>query len=199
IVEAIVENAAAKRALFARLDALAGPATILASNTSSISITLLGAATRRPDRVLGMHFMNPAPVMPLVEMIRGQATSDDSMKISSVPAAAQHAGRRAARAENEPGVLPLPLTPPSTPQTKGQHDRSHDCDFPRRRFEVDRNGGGAEHVPPLGIWKQIPARDEPAVAEWPQRVDSEWRRWICAEPVQQQLRSVRSRAHRNQT
>jgi 3-hydroxybutyryl-CoA dehydrogenase len=83
IVEAIVENADAKRAVFASLDSLAGPATILASNTSSISITLLGAATRRPDRVLGMHFMNPAPVMPLVEMIRGQATSDDSMKISS--------------------------------------------------------------------------------------------------------------------
>jgi 3-hydroxybutyryl-CoA dehydrogenase len=83
IVEAIVESADEKRALFTSLDALAGPATILASNTSSISITLLGAATRRPDRVLGMHFMNPAPVMPLVEMIRGQATSDDSMKTSS--------------------------------------------------------------------------------------------------------------------
>jgi 3-hydroxybutyryl-CoA dehydrogenase len=82
IVEAIVENADAKRAVFTSLDALAGPATILASNTSSISITMLGAATRRPDRVLGMHFMNPAPVMPLVEMIRGQATSDDSMKTS---------------------------------------------------------------------------------------------------------------------
>jgi 3-hydroxybutyryl-CoA dehydrogenase len=83
IVEAIVENADAKRALFTSLDALTRPATILASNTSSISITLLGAATGRPDRVLGMHFMNPAPVMPLVEMIRGQATSDDSMKTSS--------------------------------------------------------------------------------------------------------------------
>jgi 3-hydroxybutyryl-CoA dehydrogenase len=83
IVEAIVESADAKRAVFTKLDALAGPATILASNTSSISITVLGAATRRPDRVLGMHFMNPAPVMPLVEMIRGQATSDDSMKTSS--------------------------------------------------------------------------------------------------------------------
>jgi 3-hydroxybutyryl-CoA dehydrogenase len=83
IVEAIVENADAKRAVFTSLDALAGPATILASNTSSISITMLGAATRRPDKVLGMHFMNPAPVMPLVEMIRGQATSDDSMKTSS--------------------------------------------------------------------------------------------------------------------
>ena len=83
IVEAIVESADAKRALFTSLDALSGRATILASNTSSISITVLGAATRRPDRVLGMHFMNPAPVMPLVEMIRGQATSDDSMKTSS--------------------------------------------------------------------------------------------------------------------
>jgi 3-hydroxybutyryl-CoA dehydrogenase len=82
IIEAIVESADAKRAVFSSLDALARPATILASNTSSISITLLGGATRRPDRVLGMHFMNPAPVMPLVEMIRGQATSDDSMKTS---------------------------------------------------------------------------------------------------------------------
>jgi 3-hydroxybutyryl-CoA dehydrogenase len=56
---------------------------ILASNTSSISITLLGAATRRPDKVLGMHFMNPVPLMILVETIRGQATSDDSMRIAS--------------------------------------------------------------------------------------------------------------------
>jgi 3-hydroxybutyryl-CoA dehydrogenase len=83
IVEAIIESADAKRAVFTTLDALARPATILASNTSSISITLLGAATRRPDRVLGMHFMNPVPMMPLVEMIRGQATSDESMKTSS--------------------------------------------------------------------------------------------------------------------
>ena len=80
IVEAIVENADAKRELFARLDALAGPDVILSSNTSSISITLLGAATKRPDKVLGMHFMNPVPLMTLVELIRGQATSDDSMR-----------------------------------------------------------------------------------------------------------------------
>ena len=82
IVEAIVENADAKRELFARLDALAGPDVILSSNTSSISITLLGAATKRPDRVLGMHFMNPVPLMALVELIRGQATSDDSMRVA---------------------------------------------------------------------------------------------------------------------
>ena len=83
VVEAIVENAEAKRELFAGLDAVTRPHAILASNTSSISITLLGAATRRPDKVLGMHFMNPVPLMTLVEMIRGQATSADSMRIAS--------------------------------------------------------------------------------------------------------------------
>jgi 3-hydroxybutyryl-CoA dehydrogenase len=83
IVEAIVENVEAKRALFTSLDAIAKPEVILASNTSSISITVLGAATKRPDRVLGMHFMNPVPLMTLVEMIRGQATSDGSMRVGS--------------------------------------------------------------------------------------------------------------------
>jgi 3-hydroxybutyryl-CoA dehydrogenase len=83
VVEAIVENAEAKRELFAGLDALTRPEVILASNTSSISITLLGAATKRPDKVLGMHFMNPVPLMTLVEMIRGQATSAESMRIAS--------------------------------------------------------------------------------------------------------------------
>jgi 3-hydroxybutyryl-CoA dehydrogenase len=83
VVEAIVENIDAKRALFQSLDALARPDVILASNTSSISITLLGAATRRPDKVLGMHFMNPVPLMTLVELIRGQATSAESMRVAS--------------------------------------------------------------------------------------------------------------------
>jgi len=80
VVEAIVEDEAAKRALFARLDAIAPADTILASNTSSISITVLGAATRRPEQVLGMHFMNPVPLMKLVELIRGQSTSDEVMR-----------------------------------------------------------------------------------------------------------------------
>ncbi len=82
IVEAINEDLEAKRALFRRLDELAPPATILASNTSSISITTLGAATGRPDKVLGMHFMNPVPLMGLVELIRGHATSDASMQVA---------------------------------------------------------------------------------------------------------------------
>jgi 3-hydroxybutyryl-CoA dehydrogenase len=83
IVEAIVEDAEAKRELFSALDAITHPDVILSSNTSSISITLLGAATKRPDKVLGMHFMNPVPLMQLVEMIRGQATSVESMRVAS--------------------------------------------------------------------------------------------------------------------
>lgn len=78
VIEAILENLAAKSALFRQLDDITPPETILASNTSSISITRLGAVTRRPDKVIGMHFMNPVPVMTLVEVIRGIATSDET-------------------------------------------------------------------------------------------------------------------------
>ncbi|HEY3203434.1 MAG TPA: 3-hydroxybutyryl-CoA dehydrogenase [Thermoanaerobaculia bacterium] len=76
VIEAIVENEGAKRDLFRKLDSIVGPEAILASNTSSISITRLAAATGRPDRFIGMHFMNPVPIMALVEVIRGVATSD---------------------------------------------------------------------------------------------------------------------------
>jgi 3-hydroxybutyryl-CoA dehydrogenase len=79
VVEAIVEAREAKTALFAALDRLTPPRTLLASNTSSISITVLGAATTRADKVFGLHFMNPVPLMPLVELIRGQATSAETM------------------------------------------------------------------------------------------------------------------------
>jgi 3-hydroxybutyryl-CoA dehydrogenase len=82
-VEAIAEHPDIKREVFARLDAITKPHVILSSNTSSISITTLGAATSRPDRVLGMHFMNPVPLMTLVELIRGQATSPESMAIAT--------------------------------------------------------------------------------------------------------------------
>src|SRR5882762_9525119 len=71
VIEAIIESLAAKTQLFAQLDALTGSECILASNTSSISITKIAAATKRPDKVIGMHFMNPVPVMTLVEVIRG--------------------------------------------------------------------------------------------------------------------------------
>jgi 3-hydroxybutyryl-CoA dehydrogenase len=83
VVEAIVEQADAKVALFQALDGLTRDEVILSSNTSSISVTVLGAATKRPDRVLGMHFMNPVPLMTLVELIRGQATSAESMAVAT--------------------------------------------------------------------------------------------------------------------
>jgi 3-hydroxybutyryl-CoA dehydrogenase len=103
IVEAIVEQAEAKRALFARLDALARPAALLTSNTSSISITVLGAATTRPDKVLGMHFMNPVPVMTLVELIRGQATSEASMQIAAE--LCRTLGKTSVEAADYPGFI----------------------------------------------------------------------------------------------
>jgi len=103
VVEAIVEDARAKRALFASLDALVKPETILASNTSSISITTLGAATKRPDRVLGMHFMNPVPLMTLVELVRGQATSTESMQVAFELCAAL--GKTGVEAADYPGFI----------------------------------------------------------------------------------------------
>ncbi|HEX8161334.1 MAG TPA: 3-hydroxybutyryl-CoA dehydrogenase [Pyrinomonadaceae bacterium] len=78
VVEAVTENFEVKAGIFRALDALTRPEAILASNTSSISITKLGAATGRPAKVIGMHFMNPVPVMKLVEIIRGIATSDET-------------------------------------------------------------------------------------------------------------------------
>ncbi|MDQ3192597.1 MAG: 3-hydroxybutyryl-CoA dehydrogenase [Bacteroidota bacterium] len=77
VIEAATERIDLKLEIFSELDKICNPNTILASNTSSISITKLGAATKRPDKVIGMHFMNPVPVMKLVEIIRGYATSDE--------------------------------------------------------------------------------------------------------------------------
>ncbi|MGQ0761536.1 MAG: 3-hydroxybutyryl-CoA dehydrogenase [Acidobacteriota bacterium] len=78
VVEAVTEDLVVKTEVFRALDHITKPDCILASNTSSISITKLGAATKRPDKVIGMHFMNPVPVMKLVEVIRGAATSDET-------------------------------------------------------------------------------------------------------------------------
>ena len=78
IVEAATENTDLKFKIFGEMDRIADPAAILASNTSSISITEIAARTKRPDKVVGMHFMNPVPVMKLVEIIRGLATSDET-------------------------------------------------------------------------------------------------------------------------
>jgi 3-hydroxybutyryl-CoA dehydrogenase len=78
IIEAATEDMEAKKALFAELDQLCKPGTIIATNTSSLSITEIAAATSRPDKVIGMHFFNPVPMMKLVEIIKGLATSDET-------------------------------------------------------------------------------------------------------------------------
>ena len=80
VVEAASENPAIKFSIFEKLDGICAPGTILATNTSSISITEIAAKTKRPELVIGMHFMNPVPVMQLVEIIRGQRTSDSTTK-----------------------------------------------------------------------------------------------------------------------
>ena len=78
VIEAAVENMEIKKSIFAELDGICKESTILASNTSSLSITEVASATNRPDKVIGMHFFNPAPVMKLVEIIRGMATSNET-------------------------------------------------------------------------------------------------------------------------
>ncbi len=78
VIEAAIENLDLKKEIFAQLDQITPPHAILASNTSSLSITVMAAATKRPDKVLGMHFFNPVPVMPLLEMVRALLTSDET-------------------------------------------------------------------------------------------------------------------------
>ena len=103
VIEAIIENTDAKTQLFSKLDQITKPECILASNTSSISITKIAAATKRPDKVIGMHFMNPVPVMTLVEVIRGIATSDDTyMKLEDL---SKRMGKTPIEVNDYPGFI----------------------------------------------------------------------------------------------
>jgi 3-hydroxybutyryl-CoA dehydrogenase len=103
VVEAATEQPALKFTIFEQLDRACPPATILATNTSSISITEIAARTRRPDRVIGMHFMNPVPVMTLVEVIRGQATSDATT--GAVMESARALGKTPVEVNDYPGFV----------------------------------------------------------------------------------------------
>ena len=103
VVEAIVEDETVKKDLFRRLDGACKAGAILASNTSSISITRLAAATRRPEALIGMHFMNPVPVMQLVEVIRGIATSDAT--VAAVDALARRMGKTPILCHDYPGFI----------------------------------------------------------------------------------------------
>ena len=102
-VEAIVENEGVKKDLFRKLDALLPAHAILASNTSSISITALAAATKRPGQFIGMHFMNPPPVMQLIEIIRGLQTSDETY--DAVVALAKRFGKTTVTSKDSPGFI----------------------------------------------------------------------------------------------
>ncbi|MYN68111.1 MAG: 3-hydroxybutyryl-CoA dehydrogenase [Acidobacteria bacterium] len=103
IIEAIVEQVGAKREVFETLEAVVGPETVFASNTSSLCITELAAATRRPERFIGLHFFSPVPVMKLVEVIRGLATSDETCE--NVFAFGRSVGKDPVTAPDRPGFI----------------------------------------------------------------------------------------------
>ena len=103
VVEAVTESLDVKTEVFKALDSITPPDAILASNTSSISITKLAAVTKRPDKVIGMHFMNPVPVMKLVEVIRGMATSDETYE--KVRGLTEKLGKTALDCNDSPGFV----------------------------------------------------------------------------------------------
>jgi len=103
VVEAAVENMAIKKQIFQELDSVCGPETILATNTSSLSITEVAAATSRPDKVIGMHFFNPAPVMKLVEIIKGITTSNETFE--KVKAITETLGKTPVEVAEAPGFV----------------------------------------------------------------------------------------------
>jgi len=103
VVEAATENEKIKLDIFAKLDDICAPEAILASNTSSISITRIAAATKRPEKVIGMHFMNPVPVMKLVEVIKGLATGEETYK--AVRDLAEKMGKTSCEANDYPGFI----------------------------------------------------------------------------------------------
>ena len=103
VIEAIVEELEPKRELFAELDRICAPDAILATNTSALSVTEIAEATQRPGRVIGMHFFNPAPVLPLVEIVRTEHS--DAAAVDAAYAWAERAGKRPVRCNDTPGFI----------------------------------------------------------------------------------------------
>ena len=103
VIEAIVEELEPKRQLFAELEGICRPETILATNTSALSVTKIAEATQRPERVIGMHFFNPAPVLPLVEIVRIERSSDEA--VDAAYAWAEDAGKQPVRCNDTPGFI----------------------------------------------------------------------------------------------
>jgi 3-hydroxybutyryl-CoA dehydrogenase len=117
IIEAATEDMEAKKALFKELDELTKPGTILATNTSSLSITEIAAATNRPDKVIGLHFFNPVPMMKLVEIIKGLATSDETR--DQILALTQTIGKTPVEVEEAPGFVVNRILIPSVNEAIG--------------------------------------------------------------------------------
>jgi 3-hydroxybutyryl-CoA dehydrogenase len=103
VIEAVVEELDVKRALFADLDRLVRPDAVLATNTSALSVTEIAEATDRPERVVGMHFFNPAPVLPLVEVVRTEQSSDEAVEAAFV--FAERIGKQPIRCADTPGFV----------------------------------------------------------------------------------------------
>ncbi len=103
VIEAVIEDVATKKEIFRKLDSILPPTSIIASNTSTISLTTLGAATNRPDKVGGMHFMNPVPVMQLVEVVKGLRTSEATIK--TIVELAQKLGKTPVVVNDSPGFV----------------------------------------------------------------------------------------------
>jgi 3-hydroxybutyryl-CoA dehydrogenase len=103
VIEAIVEEVGAKKALFTQLESIVSPTTVLATNTSALSVTEIAAAVSSPERVVGMHFFNPAPLMPLVEIVRTQLSSDDA--VETAYAVGERMGKRPIRCNDTPGFV----------------------------------------------------------------------------------------------
>ena len=103
VIEAVLEELDLKREVFAELDRVTRPEAILATNTSALSVAEIAAATSRPERVVGMHFFNPAPVLPLVEIVRAPESSDES--VDTAYAWAERAGKQPVRCNDTPGFI----------------------------------------------------------------------------------------------
>ena len=103
VIEAIVEELEPKRQLFAELQSICRPETILATNTSALSVTKIAEATQRPERVIGMHFFNPAPVLPLVEIVRAERSSEEA--VDAAYSWAERAGKQPVRCNDTPGFI----------------------------------------------------------------------------------------------
>jgi 3-hydroxybutyryl-CoA dehydrogenase len=103
VIEAIVEELEPKRELFAELDRITRPDAVLATNTSALSVSDIAEATQQPERVVGMHFFNPAPVLPLVEIVRGRRSSDDAVQVAYDWA--EQAGKRPVKCNDTPGFI----------------------------------------------------------------------------------------------